>query len=174
MTLARGEILTVHVRTEVPVLRVPFIGAVWSSCSPDFGTEAVLDRFTWFRQAAMRYRVLRTHEWSDEVLEELPYREKQLKAALRMRGIGTLTIKKRGVDVVLEMSGVDPAVHQALVRRGFSPNSAFTTTMRVFRSGGLTKEETIDADKAFQELRMQEDKEAGLAPDRATISRNSG
>ena len=31
------------------------------------------------------------------VLEQLPYREKQLRAALRERGIGTLTIKKRGV-----------------------------------------------------------------------------
>ncbi|GAA4375993.1 class I SAM-dependent methyltransferase [Nocardioides caricicola] len=36
------------------------------------------------------------------VLEELPYREKQLRAALRERGIGRLTIKKRGVDVVPE------------------------------------------------------------------------
>ncbi|WP_377324330.1 methyltransferase domain-containing protein [Pimelobacter simplex] len=36
------------------------------------------------------------------VVEELPYREKQLKAALRERGIGRLTIKKRGVDVVPE------------------------------------------------------------------------
>lgn len=35
-----------------------------------------------------------------EVLETLPYQEKQLKAALRQRGIGRLTIKKRGVDVV--------------------------------------------------------------------------
>jgi hypothetical protein len=35
-----------------------------------------------------------------EVVEELPFREKQLKAALRERGIGRLTIKKRGVDVV--------------------------------------------------------------------------
>jgi hypothetical protein len=34
------------------------------------------------------------------VLEQLPYREKQLKAALRERGIGRLTIKKRGVDAV--------------------------------------------------------------------------
>jgi predicted RNA methylase len=34
------------------------------------------------------------------VLEELPYREKQLRAALRERGVGRLTIKKRGVDVV--------------------------------------------------------------------------
>ncbi len=34
------------------------------------------------------------------VLEPLPYREKQLKAALRERGIGSLTIKKRGVSVV--------------------------------------------------------------------------
>ncbi|MBF4769039.1 methyltransferase domain-containing protein [Nocardioides agariphilus] len=35
---------------------------------------------------------------SYRVLEEVPYREKQLRAALRARGIGTLTIKKRGVD----------------------------------------------------------------------------
>ncbi len=34
------------------------------------------------------------------VLEQLPYREKQLKAALRERGIGRLTIKKRGVAAV--------------------------------------------------------------------------
>lgn len=37
-----------------------------------------------------------------EVLEELPYREKALRAALRERGVGRLTIKKRGVDVVPE------------------------------------------------------------------------
>jgi SAM-dependent methyltransferase len=36
------------------------------------------------------------------VLEELPYRERQLKAALHERRIGTLTVKKRGVDVVPE------------------------------------------------------------------------
>lgn len=36
------------------------------------------------------------------VIEELPFREKHLKAALRERGIGRLTIKKRGVDVVPE------------------------------------------------------------------------
>ena len=39
---------------------------------------------------------------SYRVVEELPYREKQLRAALRERGIGPLTIKKRGVDVVPE------------------------------------------------------------------------
>lgn len=37
---------------------------------------------------------------SYRVVEELPYREKQLRAALRERGVGPLTIKKRGVDVV--------------------------------------------------------------------------
>jgi len=36
------------------------------------------------------------------VLEELPYREKQLRAALRERDVGALTIKKRGVGVVPE------------------------------------------------------------------------
>jgi hypothetical protein len=34
-----------------------------------------------------------------QVLEQLPYREKQLRLALKQRGIGRLTIKKRGVDV---------------------------------------------------------------------------
>lgn len=50
------------------------------------------------------------------VVEELPYREKQLRAALRERDIGTLTVKKRGVDVVperlvarLKLSGSRPA-----------------------------------------------------------------
>ena len=39
---------------------------------------------------------------SYRVVEELPYREKQLRAALRDRDVGTLTIKKRGVDVAPE------------------------------------------------------------------------
>ncbi len=50
------------------------------------------------------------------VLERLPYREKPLRAALRERGIGRLTIKKRGVDVVpdelrkrLSLAGDDEA-----------------------------------------------------------------
>jgi hypothetical protein len=37
---------------------------------------------------------------SYEVLEQLPFREKALRGALRQRGVGRLTIKKRGVDVV--------------------------------------------------------------------------
>jgi hypothetical protein len=37
---------------------------------------------------------------SYRVIEELPHREKPLRAALRERGIGRLTIKKRGVTVV--------------------------------------------------------------------------
>jgi SAM-dependent methyltransferase len=38
-----------------------------------------------------------------EVAEELPYQEKHLKAALRERRVGRLTIKKRGVDIVPEV-----------------------------------------------------------------------
>lgn len=34
------------------------------------------------------------------VIEELPFREKPLKAALQARRVGTLTIKKRGVEIV--------------------------------------------------------------------------
>ena len=39
---------------------------------------------------------------SFRVVEELPYREKQMRAALTARDVGTLTVKKRGVDVVPE------------------------------------------------------------------------
>lgn len=39
---------------------------------------------------------------SYRILEELPHREKQLRAALRQRQVGRLTIKKRGVTVVPE------------------------------------------------------------------------
>lgn len=39
---------------------------------------------------------------SYEVLDQLPYKEKALRAALRERNIGRLTIKKRGVNVVPE------------------------------------------------------------------------
>lgn len=52
-----------------------------------------------------------------QVLEELPYREKALRAALRERNVGRLTIKKRGVTVVpdelrkrLALSGDEEAV----------------------------------------------------------------
>lgn len=37
------------------------------------------------------------------ILDELPFRDKPLKAALVTHGIGTLTIKKRGVDIVPEV-----------------------------------------------------------------------
>ncbi len=37
-----------------------------------------------------------------EVLDEIPFRPKQLKAALKARDVGTLTIKKRGVTAVPE------------------------------------------------------------------------
>ncbi|MGN6781418.1 MAG: class I SAM-dependent methyltransferase [Marmoricola sp.] len=39
---------------------------------------------------------------SYEILEELPHRERPLREALRARGVGPLTIKKRGVQVVPE------------------------------------------------------------------------
>jgi SAM-dependent methyltransferase len=37
---------------------------------------------------------------SFRVIEEIPFREKQMRAALAARDVGTLTVKKRGVDVV--------------------------------------------------------------------------
>lgn len=51
------------------------------------------------------------------VLDELPFREKPLRAALQERRVGTLTIKKRGVEIVpdqlikrLRLTGPNPAL----------------------------------------------------------------
>lgn len=62
-----------------------------------------------------------------EVLEELPFRERQLRTALRERGIGTLTIKTRGVDVVPEH------LRQRLGLRG--PNAATIVLTRARDKG---------------------------------------
>jgi hypothetical protein len=59
-----------------------------------------------------------------EVVEELPYREKSLRAWVRANDIGTLEIKKRGVDV-------DPAV----LRRKLSPKGSASATLIVTRIG---------------------------------------
>jgi SAM-dependent methyltransferase len=61
------------------------------------------------------------------VVDELPFREKPLKAALQVRRVGTLTIKKRGVDIVPE----------ELVRRMKlkGPNEALVVMTRVQGQG---------------------------------------
>lgn len=62
-----------------------------------------------------------------EVLEELPYRERALRAALRERGVGRLEIKKRGVAVVPEQ------LRRALSLQG--PNEATIVLTRVAGEG---------------------------------------
>jgi SAM-dependent methyltransferase len=65
---------------------------------------------------------------SYEVLEELPFREKPLRAALRERGIGRLTIKKRGVAIAPEQ------LRQRLALRG--DHEATIVLTRVAGGGG--------------------------------------
>jgi SAM-dependent methyltransferase len=62
---------------------------------------------------------------SYRVVEELPYREKQLRAALRDRDVGILTIKKRGVDVAPEQ-----------LRRRLALRGDRTATLVLTRVGG--------------------------------------
>lgn len=62
-----------------------------------------------------------------QVLEELPYRERALRAALRERGIGRLTIKKRGVSVEPEQ------LRRRLALAG--PNEATIVLTRVAGEG---------------------------------------
>ena len=59
------------------------------------------------------------------VVEELPFREKQLKAALRARDIGVLSIKKRGVEI-------DPAS----LRRRLALSGANSATLVLTRRAG--------------------------------------
>ena len=59
-----------------------------------------------------------------EVVEELPYKEKALRSWVRTQGIGTLEIKKRGVDV-------DPAQ----LRKKLAPRGSATATLIITRIG---------------------------------------
>ncbi|TCC58677.1 class I SAM-dependent methyltransferase [Kribbella pittospori] len=59
-----------------------------------------------------------------EVVEELPYKEKALRSWVRTQGIGTLEIKKRGVDV-------DPAQ----LRKKLAPKGPGTATLIITRIG---------------------------------------
>ncbi|MGW7685444.1 class I SAM-dependent methyltransferase [Kribbella sp. NPDC054772] len=59
-----------------------------------------------------------------EVLEELPYKEKALRSWVRSQGIGTLEIKKRGVDV-------DPAQ----LRKKLAPKGSASATLIITRIG---------------------------------------
>ena len=59
-----------------------------------------------------------------EVLEELPYKEKVLRSWVRTQEIGTLEIKKRGVDV-------DPAQ----LRKKLAPKGSATATLIITRIG---------------------------------------
>jgi SAM-dependent methyltransferase len=62
-----------------------------------------------------------------QIIDELPYREKPLKAALQVRRIGTLTVKKRGVDIVPE------ELIRRLKLKG--PNTATVIMTRVLGDG---------------------------------------
>ena len=63
--------------TVIAMLATTSIGAIWSSCSPDFGVRGVLDRFeqieakVLFAAAAYRYNV-KTHDCLARIAEMLP------------------------------------------------------------------------------------------------------
>ncbi|WUJ72768.1 methyltransferase domain-containing protein [Kribbella soli] len=59
-----------------------------------------------------------------EVVEELPYKEKALRSWVRSQGIGTLEIKKRGVDL-------DPAQ----LRKKLAPKGSASATLIITRIG---------------------------------------
>lgn len=73
------------------------------------------------------------------IVDELPHRSKALKAAVRARGIGTLTIKKRGVEL-------DPAVlrRELLGARGHGPATATIVLTRLAGRGVALLVEPLD------------------------------
>lgn len=75
------------------VIRAGLVTAVAAGVS-----GGLLDRHIAYVTSEQSFRT--PYARSYEVLETLPHREKPLRAALHERGIGRLTIKKRGVDVV--------------------------------------------------------------------------
>lgn len=78
------------------VIRAGLVGAL----AEEVDGQLVDPRIAWVTtDVEVRHPLAR----SFRVVEELPYREKQLKAALVARDVGTLTVKKRGVDVVPEV-----------------------------------------------------------------------
>lgn len=78
------------------VIRAGLVGAVAAAVG-----GGLLDQHIAYvtSDEAVRTPYARTYE----VLEELPTREKALRAALRARDVGRLTVKKRGVEVVPEV-----------------------------------------------------------------------
>lgn len=80
------------------VVRAGLVTAVAAACDGGLLDEHIAYVTTDADETAARTPFARGYE----VLEQLPYREKALRAALRERGVGRLTIKKRGVDVVPE------------------------------------------------------------------------
>jgi hypothetical protein len=78
------------------VIRSGLVGAL----AEELDGQLVDPRIAWVTtDVEVRHPLAR----SFRVVAELPFREKQLKAALVARDVGTLTVKKRGVDVVPEV-----------------------------------------------------------------------
>jgi SAM-dependent methyltransferase len=75
------------------VIRAGLVTAVAAGVS-----GGLLDRHIAYVTADSSFRTPFARSY--EVLDTLPHREKALRAALHERGVGRLTIKKRGVDVV--------------------------------------------------------------------------
>jgi len=94
------------------VIRAGLIGTL----APSLGAHLIDDRIAYLTSPILtRSAFARPYL----ILDELPHRTKALKAAVRARGIGTLTIKKRGVDI-------DPAVlrRELLGARGHGSTTA--------------------------------------------------
>ncbi len=72
------------------------------------------------------------------IIDELPFREKPLKAALQVRRVGTLTVKKRGVDIVPE------ELIRRLKLKG--PNTATVIMTRRWARAGPTRRTPLSSE----------------------------
>jgi uncharacterized protein (TIGR02421 family) len=114
--------------------RVP-AGRVEALLHHEIGTHVV----TFVNGAHQPLRLLAGLAGYDETQEGLALLAEQLVGGLTPNRLRHVAARVVAVDRMLKGERFR-SVHETVTGAGFSPAAAFTTTMRVFRSGGLTKD----------------------------------
>lgn len=128
--MVSGSLLFVSSTTRIPASRVHAL------LQHEVGTHLLTYANGRFQPIGMMASGLAAYEQTQEGLAVL--------AEYLVGGLSPFRLRQLAVRVVAVsrmLAGESFAnVHRAIVDHGFSAHSAFTTTMRVFRSGGLTKD----------------------------------
>ncbi|MFL6089241.1 MAG: flavohemoglobin expression-modulating QEGLA motif protein [Aeromicrobium sp.] len=128
--MVSGSVLFISATTRIRPSRVEAL------LQHEVGTHLLTYANGRFQSIAMMASGLAGYEETQEGLAVL--------AELLVGGLSGFRLRQLAARVVAVRRMLDgdsfAGVYDTLVHQGFSPQSAFTTTMRVFRSGGLTKD----------------------------------